>query len=240
VRDSKLRTGVLYGVGIGPGDPELLTLKAVRILKQVEVIAVPKSKEEAESKALSIVQQAVDIKGKEILELVLPMTKEKEILAKAREDVVNLICEKLKQGMDIACITLGDPLFYSTFSYFIPLITKVLPEIEVRVIPGVTSINAVSSITLLPLAEADEKVAVIPATYEEKGLKEIIRNFDSIVLMKINKVMDKILTILEELDLKDKAVFISRAGWPDEVVVKDVESLRNKRLDYFSMIMIKK
>ncbi|HBR17301.1 MAG: precorrin-2 C(20)-methyltransferase [Deltaproteobacteria bacterium RIFCSPLOWO2_12_FULL_43_16] len=233
-------SGILYGVGIGPGDPELLTLKAVAILKKADVIAVPKSKEEADSRALSIVEKMVDCKGKEILELILPMTKEKEILAKARKEVAALISEKLKQGKVVACITLGDPLFYSTFSYLIPLVMNALPEVTVKIIPGVSSINAASSAALLPLAEADEKIAVIPSTYEQEGLKEIIRGFDTVVLMKVNRVMDKVLTVLEELALKGKATFVSRAGWPEEMVIRDLDSLKGKELDYFSMVIVKK
>lgn len=234
------KIGVLYGVGVGPGDPELMTLKAVRVLSGAKVIAVPKSKEDADSMALSVIEKVVDLKDKEILELVLPMTKDKGILAKARKDAAFLVCERLKQGQDIACITIGDPLFYSTFSYLIPLVINNLPGIEVKVIPGIPSINAAACAALLPLAEVDERVAIIPAAYEEKGLPEIIKDFDTVVLMKVNKVMDRILAILKESGLKERAIFISRAGWPDEIVVKDLGSLQDKKLDYFSMVIIKK
>src|SRR3990172_8084462 len=101
--------GKLYGIGVGPGDPELLTLKAVRVLKEADVIAVPKSKEESDSIALSIVKGAVDLTNKETIELMFPMTKDKEALTKAREGAANALCERLKEGKDVACITLGDP-----------------------------------------------------------------------------------------------------------------------------------
>ncbi|MBI3398954.1 MAG: precorrin-2 C(20)-methyltransferase [Deltaproteobacteria bacterium] len=237
--DSKLRTGILYGVGIGPGDPELLTLKALRILKQTDIIAVPKSKEEAGSRALSIVEKVVDLKDKEIVELILPMTKDREILAKARKEVTILLSERLKQGKDVACITLGDPLWYSTFSYLIPFIIDAIPGVKVQIIPGVSSINAAAGVALLPLAEADEKLAVIPATYGQEDLKEIVKRFDTVVLMKVSSVIEKVLTVLEELALKDKAVFVSRAGWPEERVIKDLNSLKSQNLDYFSMVIVK-
>ncbi|MBI5327811.1 MAG: precorrin-2 C(20)-methyltransferase [Deltaproteobacteria bacterium] len=240
VSDSERRTGILYGVGVGPGDPDLLTIKAVNILKKVGIIAIPKSGEEAGSKALSIVGKAVDLKGKDIVELVLPMTKDKDVLLKARRDAALLLAEKLENGFDVACITIGDPLFYSTFSYLIPLVREKLPETPIDIISGVSSVMACAAVTVTPLAEADERLAVIPATYELEKLRNILRDFDTVVLMKVNKTMDKVLAVLEELDLKDNAAFVSRAGWPEEEVVMDLDSLRDKALDYFSMVIVKK
>ncbi len=232
--------GILYGIGVGPGDPELLTLKAVRILNETKIIAIPKSKGDAESVVLSIVEKVVDLKDKEILELVLPMTKDKAILAKARRDAAALLCGRLRQGQDVACITIGDPLFYSTFSYLIPLVAELLPEVEVKIVQGVSSLNAAAGAALLPLAEADERVAIIPAAYEDERLRDVLWKFDTIVLMKVNKVMDRTLNILDELALKDKAVFVERAGWPEERVVRDLNSLKGKIADYFSLVIVKK
>jgi len=238
--DSKPRTGVLYGVGVGPGDPELLTFQAVRVLKEVDVIAVPKSKEEGKSSALSIVEEVVDLRGKVILEIVLPMTRERDTLVRARMDAANILSGRLRMGKDVAYATLGDPLFYSTFSYLIPFVVKLLPDVNIRVIPGITSINTASARLLLPLAEADERVAIIPATYTGEEIKRVLKGFDTVLLMKVNRVMDKVLDIIDELNLKGKAVFISRAGWPEEAVIRDMDSLRGKGLDYLSMVVVKK
>ena len=232
--------GILYGIGVGPGDPELLTIKAVNVLRKVGVIAIPKSGEEAGSKALSVMEKVVDLNGKEILELVLPMTKDKDVLLKARKDAVLLLAERLKNGSDVACITIGDPLFYSTFSYLIPFIMDILPGVEIKIISGISSINAAAGSALMPLVEADERIAIIPAAYGERDLKKVIEGFDTVVLMKVNKVFDRILSVLNELGLKEKAVFISKAGWPDEEVVRDMDSLKGKKFDYFSMVIVKK
>lgn len=237
---SKPKIGTLYGVGIGPGDPELLTLKAVKILKQVPVIAVPKSKTEGESLALDIVKQAVDLSDKKILELTFPMKKEQNELTAAWEKAKKQILKPLKKGKDVAFITIGDPLFYSTFIYLLEKFKSQDSKFKVKIIPGVSSINAVSAATQIPLAKAGERLAILPATYEDKKLEQTIEDFDTVVLIKVNNVMDKIISTLEKLDLKNNAIFVSKAGLPDEEIVVDLDGLKKRRLNYLSMILIKK
>lgn len=232
--------GVLYGVGIGPGDPELLTLKAVKILKQAPVIAVPKSKTEGESLALDIVKKVMDLKGKEVLELTFPMKKEQNELTAAWEKAKKQILKPLKKGRDVAFITIGDPLFYSTFIYLLEKFEVQGSKFKVKIIPGVSSINAVSAAAQIPLAKAGERLVILPATYEQEKIRQTLEDFDTVVLIKISKVMDKIISILEELDLKNNAVFVSKAGLPDEKIVKDLDSIKGKKLDYFSMVIVKK
>ncbi|MDO8445310.1 MAG: precorrin-2 C(20)-methyltransferase [Deltaproteobacteria bacterium] len=234
------KIGKLYGIGVGPGDPELLTLKAVRILREADVVAIPKSKEESDSIALSIVKGAVDLSSKETLELMFPMTKDKEVLRKAREEAALSITERLKAGKDVACITLGDPMFYSTFSYLIPLVRERLPKVGIEIVPGISSVMASAALTVTPLTEADERIAVIPATYESEKLKDILRDFDTVVLMKVNRVFDKILGLLEELGLKENAVFIERCGGKNQRVVNSLDSLKGEKLDYLSMVIVKR
>lgn len=234
------KTGKLYGIGVGPGDPELLTLKAVRVLGEADVVAIPKSKEESDSIALSIVKGSVDISNKETLELMFPMTKDKEVLRKSREEAAAAICERLKAGKDVACITLGDPMFYSTFSYLIPLIKGKFPEVEIEIVPGISSVMASAALTVTPLTEADERIAVIPATYESDKIRHILETFDTVVLMKVNRVFDKVLGLIEELGLKEKAVFIERCGGENQRVVHNLDSLKSEKLDYLSMVIVKK
>lgn len=241
-----LFSGTLYGVGIGPGDPELLTLKAVKILKNARVIAVPKAKIEGESIALDIVRQIVDLKDKEIIELAFPMSKDEEELVEWWKQARREILKPLNAGKDVAFITIGDPLFHSTFIYLMEIIKKEQcidnngQKIKLEIIPGISSINAASAATQLPLANRDTRLAILPATYENDRLKQAFQDFDTIVLIKVSKVMDKIISILEELNLKDKAVFISNVGWQKQFIIKDLDSLKGKKHDYFSMIIVKK
>lgn len=236
------KTGVFYGVGVGPGDPELLTVKAVRVLEGASVIAVPRSQDsttDPQGHALSIVKKALSLDGKEILELPLPMTKDKALLAGSRAKAAAKIAGRLSEGKDVAFITLGDPMLYSTFSYLVPFVKDALPHADVRVVPGVTAFSAAAATARAPIAEAHEKVVIVPASYGAGDVKKLLVDFDTIVLMKVHKAMDSLIDLLTEEGLADRAFFVTKVGWPEEEIVTDVRTLKGKKLDYFSMLFIK-
>ncbi|MBI2412769.1 MAG: precorrin-2 C(20)-methyltransferase [Deltaproteobacteria bacterium] len=235
-----MKTGMLYGIGVGPGDPELLTLKALRVLKGATVLAYPKSSETAsenESKAFSIVR-AAGVEGNEPLELLFPMTKDADALEEARKDAAASIIERLKQGKDVAFITLGDPMLYSTFSYLVPLVKEA--GAEVRSIPGVTSFSAAASVALAPLAESDERVMIMPASTGVEEIKKMLDESGSVVLMKAGRFLDKIIDLALELGVADSSVFASRVGWKDEEVVRGIGKLKGRKAGYFSMVILRK
>ena len=233
------KSGTLYGVGVGPGDPELLTLKAQRVLKGAPCIAVPKAREDGESLALMVVKNTVGLEGKEVLELVLPMTRDEEILETARKNAADEIIKRLAAGKDVAFITVGDPLFYSTFSYFVPLVTDGLASVRVEVIPGVNSVSAVASSAGITIARGDERVIVVPSIKNTREIRVLLRGFHTVVLMKVSAVLDEILETLDEMGLAERAVFVSKAGWPDEEIVRDIKKLKGRKVDYFSMVIVK-
>lgn len=236
--------GVFYGVGVGPGDPELMTLKALTVLKAVQVIAVPMSSESASegtSQALVIVRKALDLGDKDVLDLVFPMVRDRDALRRARELAASKVVEKLRNGLDVAFITLGDPMLYSTFGYLAPIVKERAPEATVRVVPGITSFSAAAGAMTMPLAEASEKMAILPAAYDLSEVEESLKGpFDTVVLMKVNRIFDRLLDLLCGMGLEDKAFFVARAGWPEEEVVTDIKSLRGRELDYFSTVIVKK
>jgi len=239
-------SSTFYVIGVGPGDPELLTLKALRILKGVPCICVPKGREEGSSLALSIVQKALSLEGKDIIEAHFPMRKTKsaqrskdfELDAKWNETAENVL-NRLNKGIDVAFITLGDPTIYSTFFYLYDRLLELSPNLKIEIIPGVSSINASAAKAGISLALADEKIAILPANYIE-NLKELLEKFDTVVLMKINKVFDKVLGVLEEMHLTGNAVYVSRAGMEDEKILKDIRKIKEGDLNYFSIMIIKK
>ncbi len=237
------RPGTFYGVGVGPGDPELLTVKAVNVLKGADVIAVPRSSDSSAdglSQALQIAKRAVDLEGKDIMELLFPMTKDGDALASARREAAAKVAAELDSGRSVAFITLGDPMLYSTFSYLVPFVTELSPGAPVRVVPGITSFGAAASTVGAPLAEADEKVMIVPAAYDLGEVSGLLDSADTLVFMKVNRIFDRLLDLLVSKGLERKAFLVSRAGWPEERVVTDIKKLRGVKLDYFSTLIVKK
>jgi len=237
--------GTLYVIGIGPGDPELITVKAVRILKKVPVLCFPKGREEGSSLALSVVKKVLSLNDKEIIEAYFPMKKTKlplscELDTRWYETVENIL-SRLNKGIDIAFITFGDPTIYSTFFYLYDRILELSPELNIEIVPGVSSINASASRAKISLGLADEKIAVIPATYAPQVfLTSVFENFDTVVLMKVHKVFDKVLKTLTEMNLVKNAVYISRAGMDEEIIIRDIRDVKADDLNYFSILIVRK
>lgn len=236
--------GRLFVIGVGPGDPELLTLKAARILREAKCICVPKGREEGSSLALSIVRGAMDLEGKEIVEAHFPMRKTRESAQGSELDskwneTVEAVMSRLKKGTDVAFITLGDPTVYSTFFYLHDRLLDLDPSLPIEIIPGVSSITASASRAGVSLSLADEKIAVIPATYV-KDLRGVLKDFDVLVLMKVHRVFGEIRKGLEEAGLADKAVYVVRASMEDEKVFRNIGEVREEDLDYFSMVIVRK
>ncbi len=229
--------GKLYGIGVGPGDPELLTLKAKRILESVQCIAIPKTAMEKESLALSIIKSVVNITG-EVFELIFPMSYENSILEKSWEEAIAKIKVKLDKGKDIAFITLGDPTVYSTYIY---LHKKLVSEgFQCEIVSGITSFCASASRVGISLAENKETLAVIPSAYKCENLDNILDSFDNVVLMKVSGDYEEIIKKLNEKDLIDKAVQISRCGLEDEKIVFNLNNEINEKPSYFTTMIIKK
>lgn len=238
--ESRKNKGTLYGIGVGPGDPELITVKGLRLLQRVPVVYIPKSREESGSFALSVVDAYLDRSRQEVIDLIFPMCKDREGLKAFWEQSADLISDRLGQGLDVACICIGDPLLYSTFAHMMRIVRDKDPDVEIQVVPGVTSIAACTAAVKVPLVQAGERLAVLPATYDPEGIRTVLRQFETVILMKVNRVVDQVLPILEELGLKKQSVFINRATTGEEQIVWDLERLRGKILDYHSMIIVRR
>jgi len=251
--------GKLYVIGVGPGDPELLTLKAVRILKEVPCIIVPKGREEGSSLALSIVRKAIDLDGKEIVEAYFPMRKtaphpsplpggEREMSARSAEqlelnakwgEIVETVLNRLERGLDAAFITIGDPSIYSTFFYLYDRLLERSPSLSIEMVPGISSINAAAARAGFSLGLGNERIAVLPANYLD-SLEETLEKFDTVVLMKVSKVFDTVRDVLVKTNLADRAVFVARTGMDDERVYHDIRQVTKEDLNYFSLMIVRK
>jgi precorrin-2/cobalt-factor-2 C20-methyltransferase len=230
----------IYAVGVGPGDPELLTRKAERILRQAPVVCAPAASAGDSSHALSIVESLLDRSRQEIIVRVFPMRKDQDGLDAFWEEAAETVVSHVSAGRDVAFITIGDPFLYSTFLYLYRILRERYPQIPVEVVPGVSSVTAAAVAAGIPLAAASERIAILPATFEDEKLRRTLLDFDTVVLMKVNRVFDRVYALLKELGLDRKGAFVSRAGTADESVTFDLASLVGKKLDYLSLLIVKK
>ncbi|MCQ6254175.1 precorrin-2 C(20)-methyltransferase [Methanocaldococcus sp.] len=220
----------VYGVGVGVGDKKLLTLKALEVLKKVNKVFIPISKQGKKSIAYEIVKDY--IKDKDIEELLFPMIKDKEKLQKYWNDALKKI---LNEDGEVAIITIGDPTLYSTFSY----IWKLLKEngVKVEIINGISSIFASASALNIPLVEGDEKLCILP---QGKDLEKYIDEFDTIIVMKTKNLKEA----LKKIKNKDDYIIglVKRVTFDDEkVAIGKFEELNFDEFnDYLSLAIIKK
>ncbi len=237
--DYKKITGRLYGVGIGPGDPKLLTIRAREILNTVDTIFVPRAKDDGKSYARSIVQAAAP-KSKNFVELTFPMTTDQKKLKSHWLGAARRIAIELKRKRTAAFVTIGDPLIYSTFIYLSEALRDNFPGIIVEIIPGITSFNAAAASCGLPLLKGNEKLAILPVTNGLKDLRSTLKIFDTVILMKIGSKLDKVILLLKKTGLIKNSILVSHAGQANEIVVRDLSSLKDKKLGYLSVIIVKR
>lgn len=231
--------GTLFGLGIGPGDPELITVKAFRKLKESPVIAYPKKQKGSKSYAQRIIDVYFQPNEKEMLGLVFPMTKDPDVLVRKWNETVEKVWEKLQEGKDVAFVTEGDPLLYSTFIHMMRLMQERHPEVPIEVVPGISSINGAASRLGIPLADGDEHVAIVPARDDYETMKKVIEDNDCVIFIKVAKVIDLMLKVLRELDLLHKASVITKVT-SDEEIIWRVEELDGAELEYLTLMVVRK
>ncbi|MCD8198808.1 MAG: precorrin-2 C(20)-methyltransferase [Phascolarctobacterium sp.] len=226
--------GKLYSVGIGPGDPELLTLKAVRLLRECDVIALPKGDTDVMT-ASSIVSQVIDLSKKEQLIIYMPMTKDSAIMNKAHQEGADAIIECLDKGKNVVFITLGCPTVYSTCIYVHKLVLKAGYDAEL--VAGVTSVCAVAARLNTSLCEREEPLIILPASYKETA--DFLDGPGNKVLMKSGREIAHVCKELKARGLTKNAAMVERCGLPGEKVCRNIDEIDNFQNSYFSIILIK-
>ncbi|MDC0680285.1 MULTISPECIES: precorrin-2 C(20)-methyltransferase [Sorangium] len=231
--------GKLYGVGVGPGAPDLLTLRAVRVLQEADVLALPRSSDFGASMAYRILEPVVGKqRDKERLLLTFPMSKDPDRVRPYVDAAVETIGDRLSRGLTVAFATEGDPSLFSTFVYVRREALRRFPGLEVEVVPGVTSVTAVPAVSGLALADGQERIAILPATYGVDDLTDVLQRFDTVVLMKIGSEMPKVTEALTRAGLLDRAVFVSKATMPEQRIVRDLRAAQGERGDCFAMVVV--
>ncbi|MEO1637639.1 MAG: precorrin-2 C(20)-methyltransferase [Pseudomonadota bacterium] len=226
-------TGTLYGVGLGPGAPDLITLRAAKLIEEAEVIAYP-TLVGADSFARSIAADLIPEGAEEII-MDVPMTVERGPAQTAYDDGAAKIAAALDSGRDVICLCEGDPFFYGSFMY---LFARLSERYKVDVVPGVTSVTACAARAGMPLAARNERLTVLPGPLPEEELRARIAGAESVVIMKVGRHMAKIRGVIAGLGLTDQAVYVERATLAEEVVLPLAEA--PEKAPYFSMILLTK
>ena len=231
--------GTFYGIGVGPGDPELLTVKAVKILQKVSHIFAASSSKNDYSVALEAVRSYISPDAN-VYSLPFPMTYDQQELEKAWHDNCKPIIELLIRGEDVAFITIGDPLVYSTYIYIMRTIRNLYPEIPIQTVPGITSFQAAASFCNLPVVEGEESMAVVSGAQGASHLSKTLECCDTVILLKVYRQMPEIIKTLEETSLDTSVCYVSRCGLPDQEISYSLEELKNRKPHYLSLMIVKK
>ena len=225
--------GTLYGIGLGPGDPELMTLKAARLISQARVIAYP-ALERGDSFARSIAADLI-VDGTDEIVIPVPMSVERAPAQGAYDAGAAAIAERLAAGDDVVVLCEGDPFFYGSFMY---LFARLSARFECEIVPGVTSITTVAARAKKPLVARNERLTVLPGPLDEDELRARIEGAESVAIMKVGRHLSKIRAVIDGLGLTDKATYVERASLPEEVVLPLSEA--PEKAPYFSMILLAK
>lgn len=231
--------GKIYGIGVGPGDPELLTRKAARLLGEAAWLYVPIGPAGAPGFAEAIIADLA-IDPRRLRRVRLAMARERAADVATYGQAAKQILADARAGQTVAWITEGDPLFYSTFGHVWRELRRRAPEVVVEIVPGVTSIQAAAARAGVTIAQLAERVAVVPAAYGLNHLPELLDNFATVFLLKVHGVFEQLLERLALLRVPAHAVYVEKVGTPGERVVSDLASLRGTKLPYFSLVILRR
>ena len=227
----KDKRGTFYAVSVGPGDPELLTLRAVRILERCPVIAAPQTKS-GKTLALDIAKGAVDVSGKTILPVQFTMSHEARVREESYQKIAAAIEATLSQGLDTAMVNLGDVAVFATAYYILERIRE--DGFETQMIPGVTSFSAVAAALGCSLTEMDAPLQIIPASAD---LDIALRQPGTKVLMKSGSAIHETVAALERNGLLDRAAMVADCGLPTQQIFEDLSQLP-ETVSYFATIVV--
>ena len=232
-------------VGCGPGDPELLTIKAVGLIKNAEVVFAPTSKEGKPSIALSIVKKYINSSGK-MVNLIFPMLKEKEVLKNYWKENAEKIANEVRAGKRVIYLTVGDPSIYSTWIYIYKELRRNHKDIEIDIVPGITSIFAFAAEAKIALVEGDETLGIVPACYDMDRVRRTSNVCDTVIFLKDGKYFDDVIDMLSEAGfVEDSMIAIAQDVAIKGEIMKmsrlaDLRGRRGSTEKYFSIMVAKK
>ncbi|HEX6646077.1 MAG TPA: precorrin-2 C(20)-methyltransferase [Nitrososphaeraceae archaeon] len=232
-------------VGCGPGDPELLTIRALNLIKEADVIFVPTSKSDKPSIALSIVAKYIN-KTTKIINLVFPMIKDKDSLKDYWEKNTSEISQMVRTGKKTLYLTVGDPSLYSTWIYIHRELKKNHKDIQIEIIPGITSIFAFAAESKISLVEGNEHLSIVPACYDLNKVKNTVKSSDTIVFLKDGRYFDNVIEMLPDAGFGEESqIAIAQDVSTKEKILeikhlKDLKGKKQPSQKYFSIMVVKR
>jgi precorrin-2/cobalt-factor-2 C20-methyltransferase len=228
--------GHFYAVGVGPGSPDLLTLRALRIVESVDVIVAPRSELSNESLALQVVR---DVPGRrEILEHIYPMERDEEKTEASWSAVADVVTERCRVGQSVAHLTVGDPLLYSTACYLLSQLSGRLPKERIHIVPGISAFQAAAAIAGTPLTLQDDRLTLLPATHPDE-VERALDHSETVVIYKIGRRAQALAELLKRRNLARQAFLVCYAGQGEkERVIAGLDELPEGRLGYMSTVIV--
>jgi len=229
---------ILYGIGIGTGDPGLITVKGVELLRSVKTVFVPAGKKTNDSLAGKILESAGVEKSKHV-KLVFPMSKDRKELEAGWSETADTVAASLKENCRGAFVTLGDPSVYSTWIYLRRALQAAHSDISCRVVPGIQTMNAAAGMLGVPLVEGKERLALVPTPDTMDELDPLFPLFDTIVFYKVGERLDPLCKFITDKGCGDRAYFVQRAGLEGEVTAAGISAIPKEASGYLSTMIVK-
>jgi len=225
-----------YGIGVGPGDPELMTHKATKILNTIDSLLVPQTQKDKKGVANTIIEPFLK-EGIEMIYVDFPMVADEEIFVEAGKRAAELISAHINQGKNVAFVTLGDPSVYSTYGYIVKALNKAVP---IETVPGITSFCAAAALDNRPLVEKDEILTIIPMNATDERIDKVLEVSDAFAFMKVYKREKRVVAHLEKHQLVEKGILAQRCGFQEAVAHQDVVKSLLDNEDYLTLVLTRK
>jgi precorrin-2/cobalt-factor-2 C20-methyltransferase len=232
------KTGTLYGIGVGPGDPDLITMKAVKILSRVDIVYAAASTKNNHSLAVNIAGPHIP-ENTPVKMLRFPMTRDKCETKKAWKEHAQTIIAELEKGSDTAFLTLGDSMTYSTYGYILKYVKTIAPHLDVHTIPGITSYQAAAARLNTPLVEGEETLMVVSGVTGGDRLRDLAGKPENIVFLKAYRNVKDIQAAIDEVAKFSSCVGVKNCGLADEEIIPDIKILSEQVPDYWTLILAK-
>jgi precorrin-2/cobalt-factor-2 C20-methyltransferase len=233
-----MSSSTLYGIGVGPGDPELLTIKGVRLIREAGVVFVPASHSGQRSLARQIAAPYI-APDQRVVELEYPTDGRSQVQLNHswKANAAKISCELHSTSTGVF-LTEGDPMLYSTFIHTMNALQAGFPEVRIAIVPGVSSITAAAAAAHVPLAVGEQRLAILPADAPEPIVRSTLAGANTVVFLKLSAGGGRVIDLLDDLGLLEHAVWVRRCGQSNQEIERNVRSLRGQQLDYFSLLIV--